>query len=163
MQFFDMKKYYIAYGSNMSVSQMKERCPTAVPVGTAILKDWELVFRYHATIEPKPGASVPVVVWEITDSDERNLDHYEGYPHYYEKQHVTVEMREFKSPQKKKIMAMVYVMVKERSPISPPSGAYLNVIAEGYDRFKFNGGILRKAVDEAAFINMDSDDYAHYH
>lgn len=163
MQIVDIRKYYIAYGSNMSVSQMKERCPDAVPVGTAALKDWELVFRYHATIEPKPGASVPVVVWEITDSDERNLDQYEGYPHYYEKQYVSVNMREFKTPYRHNIRAMVYVMVKDRSPITPPSGIYLNVIAAAYDRFKFNKTILRKAVDEAAFINMDSDDYAHYH
>ena len=153
----DLKKYYIAYGSNMSVSQMKDRCPDAVPIGTAILKDWELVFRYHATIEPKSGASVPVVVWEITSNDERNLDHYEGYPHYYEKQYVSVDMREFKSPYRHKVRAMVYVMVKDRSPISPPSGIYLNVIADAYERFKFNKTILRKAVDDAVFAYMDRE------
>lgn len=156
-----MKKYYIAYGSNMSVSQMKERCPDAVPVGTAILKDWELVFRYHATIEPKQGASVPVVVWEITDSDERNLDHYEGYPHYYEKQYVSVDMREFKTPYRHNVRAMVYIMIKERQQISPPSGVYLNVIADAYDKFKFNEAILRKAVDESIFAYMDNNEYAY--
>lgn len=156
-----MKKYYIAYGSNMSISQMRERCPDAVPVGTAILKDWELVFRYHATIEPKPGASVPVVVWEIKDSDERNLDHYEGYPHYYEKQYVSVDMREFKTPYRHKVRAMVYIMVKEHSQIFPPPGVYLNVIADAYDRFKFNEAILRKAVDDSIFAYMDNNGYAY--
>ncbi|MGN1231560.1 MAG: gamma-glutamylcyclotransferase, partial [Anaerotignum sp.] len=29
-----MKKYYIAYGSNLNVRQMKFRCPTARIVGT---------------------------------------------------------------------------------------------------------------------------------
>lgn len=145
----------------MSVSQMKERCTNAVPVGTAILKDWELVFRYHATIEPKPGASVPVVVWEITDSDERNLDYYEGFPNYYEKQYVSVDMREFRTTYRHKVRAMVYIMVKEHSQVSPPSGVYLNVIADAYERFKFNEAILRKALDESIFAYMGNDEFAY--
>ena len=38
-----MKRYYIAYGSNLNVSQMKYRCTTAKIVGTAIIKDYELL------------------------------------------------------------------------------------------------------------------------
>ena len=33
-----MKKYYIAYGSNLNVKQMKFRCPTARIVGTSVIK-----------------------------------------------------------------------------------------------------------------------------
>ncbi len=40
----------------------------------------------HATIAQKPGAAVPVGVWEIQSADELRLDQYEGYPHYYFKQ-----------------------------------------------------------------------------
>ena len=35
-----MKRYYIAYGSNLSVIQMAIRCPDAKVAGTAVLKDW---------------------------------------------------------------------------------------------------------------------------
>ena len=37
--------YYIAYGSNLNIAQMDERCPGAQPVCTAKLEDYELVFR----------------------------------------------------------------------------------------------------------------------
>ena len=39
------KKYYIAYGSNLSVEQMAQRCPDARIVGQAVLEDWELAFH----------------------------------------------------------------------------------------------------------------------
>ena len=62
------KRYYIAYGSNLNVEQMKHRCPDARVVGTATLEGWTLLFRgsktgSYLTIEPKEGSSVPVAVW----------------------------------------------------------------------------------------------------
>ena len=39
------KKYYIAYGSNLSVEQMSDRCPDAKIAGQAVLTGWELLFR----------------------------------------------------------------------------------------------------------------------
>ncbi len=58
-------KLYIAYGSNLNLSQMKHRCPTARVIGTSELKDYELVFRGSghnavATVEPCKGSTVPV-------------------------------------------------------------------------------------------------------
>ena len=78
-------KYYIAYGSNLSVEQMKIRTPDAVIVGTSILKDWRLLFRQFATIKKCKGYSVPVLVWKISGQDEKSLDRYEGYPRFYVK------------------------------------------------------------------------------
>ena len=40
-----MKKYYIAYGSNLNVRQMKFRCPTAKVVGTSVIKGYELLYK----------------------------------------------------------------------------------------------------------------------
>ena len=40
-----MSKYYLAYGSNLSVAQMAQRCPDAVYVGTAVLTDYRLLFK----------------------------------------------------------------------------------------------------------------------
>ena len=78
-------KYYIAYGSNLSVRQMAVRCSDAKVAGKAILPDWKLVFKVHATIEPCEGSEVPVLIWEISDRDEKYLDAYEGFPSYYVK------------------------------------------------------------------------------
>ncbi len=43
------KRYYIAYGSNLNVRQMRMRCPHATILGTANLKDWELLFKGSRT------------------------------------------------------------------------------------------------------------------
>lgn len=67
------KKYYIAYGSNLSVEQMADRCPDAKIVGQAVLAGWELLFRGCATIAPNLKKNTPVLVWEISERDEGNL------------------------------------------------------------------------------------------
>ena len=59
------KRYYIAYGSNLNVYQMRFRCPNARIIGTAVMPDYELLFKgsktgSYLTIEPKDGSSVPL-------------------------------------------------------------------------------------------------------
>ena len=122
-------KYYLAYGSNLNKRQMKRRCPDAVPIGTVTVKDYELVFRYVATIEPKPGAEVQCAIWRISKADELNLDRYEGYPRLYVKQDFSVVVKG------KPITAMAYVMTNGIRPIIPPSTEYLMTIMEGYADF----------------------------
>ena len=91
MQKNGKKRYYIAYGSNLNTQQMRFRCPNAVVMGTAELKDWRLVFKgsktgSYLTIEQAEGYTVPVAVWEVNEVDEASLDRYEGYPSFYYKQ-----------------------------------------------------------------------------
>ena len=94
-----MKRYYIAYGSNLNVRQMKFRCPTAKIVGTAVIGDYELLYKgsktgSYLTIEKKKGSVVPVAVWEVTAADEHNLDIYEGYPNFYYKKNMKIRLSE---------------------------------------------------------------------
>ena len=77
-------KYYLAYGSNLSVEQMNVRTPDAI-VGTGLLFGWRLLFRQFDTIEKFEGFSVPVLVWKISSQDEKSLDRYEGYSKFYGK------------------------------------------------------------------------------
>lgn len=77
------KRYYIAYGSNLNIYQMRFRCPTARIIGTAVVPDYELLFKgsktgSYLTIEPKKGSSVPVAVWETTAEDELHLTAMRG-------------------------------------------------------------------------------------
>ena len=93
------QRLYIAYGSNLNLEQMAFRCPTAKVVGKSELKDYELLFRGGrrgavATVEPKAGSTVPVLVWEIQKKDEASLDLYEGYPNFYDKQMLEIELDE---------------------------------------------------------------------
>lgn len=55
-------------------------------IGTAMIPDYELEFRGVATIVPKKGAEVPVLMWEIDQQDELNLNSYEGFPRLYRKE-----------------------------------------------------------------------------
>ena len=87
-------KFYIAYGSNLSVAQMKVRTPDAVIVGTDILKNWRLLFRTFVTIKKCKGYKVPVLVWKISPQDEKNLDRYEGYPKFYIKRNLKIDVTE---------------------------------------------------------------------
>ena len=125
-----MEKLYIAYGSNLNLAQMAARCPSARVYAKGALNNWELVYRgsrmnSHATIKRKAGSTVPVLVWKIQPKDEYRLDIYEGYPHYYFKKNIMVEIGE----RKKK--AMVYIMDERQLP-GRPSVSYIETIRQGY-------------------------------
>ena len=45
------KRYYIAYGSNLNIRQMRMRCPHARVVGTAVIKDYELLFAVRLSAQ----------------------------------------------------------------------------------------------------------------
>lgn len=145
-------KYYLAYGSNLSVAQMLRRCPDAVYVGTAVLKGMQLLFKgsgSYLTIESKRGRKVPVLVWKVSDADEKALDVYEGFPRFYRKEKVVVEVQSLTDGAvMDEVEAFVYIMDEGR-PLGRPSENYYAVCAEGYRRFGFNQRILQKAYRES--------------
>lgn len=135
-------KLYIAYGSNLNLRQMARRCPTAKPIDTGMLKDYQLTFWGVATIEKEIGAETPVGIWEITPSDEIALDRYEGYPHLYSKETVTVTTK------KGDVDAMVYVM-NEGQPMMP-NQSYYGTIEEGYMDVGLDLTYLHEALENTA-------------
>ena len=148
-----MPKYYIAYGSNLNVRQMARRCPTAKPIGTAVIHDYELLFKgsktgAYLTIEKKKGGSVPVAVWEVTDDDEKRLDRYEGYPAFYYKTDMKLPVKFLKTGETKTITAFVYIMHEDRK-ICIPSETYTGTCAIGYMNFGFDMGFLEKALKKS--------------
>lgn len=54
----EYRRLYIAYGSNINLEQMANRCPNSKVIGKEILKGYELEFRGVATIVPKENAEV---------------------------------------------------------------------------------------------------------
>ena len=122
------KKEYFAYGSNLNFEQMAYRCPEATAVGIAKLEGYELAFRRgYLTILPKEGASVKGLIWSITDHDESQLDCYEGYPKFYDKEVMTVTDMGGKPHE-----IMVYTMNKPyRDQLLPVSSRYNAVVLRG--------------------------------
>ena len=140
--------YYFAYGSNLDVSQMKERCPDARPVGTALLRDHALAFGGHspnwegapATVVPEEDSHVPGLVYELSYDEIRILDYYEGHPVRYERRrrpviHEDGEVRK----------AQIYVKEVD-GPFSHPPPSYLSVLKEAYQTLEFDRQILKRAL-----------------
>jgi hypothetical protein len=135
---------YAAYGSNLNLEQMAYRCPYATVLGPGELPDYELVFRGGtrgavATVEPKAGASVPVLIGELTPRDEAALDRYEGFPHLYRKEMLPIRFGD------KLAEVMVYVMNYGR-PLGEPSEYYMQTLVEGYKSAGFDISILEQTV-----------------
>lgn len=137
------ERIYLAYGSNLNLSQMEQRCPTAKKLGTTELTGFDLKFRggYKsavATVEPGNG-SVPALLWSISPKDEAALDRYEGWPRLYRKESVNVKLNG------KAVNAMVYVM-NEGHELGSPSVSYFSTILEGYRTAGFDPYFLADAV-----------------
>lgn len=142
------KRYYIAYGSNLAVDQMGLRAPDAKIAGTAILYGWQLLFKVHATIEPNEKRNTPALVWEISEKDERNLDRYEGFPGYYYKKDLQVEMFPADGGEPETVTAMAYIMADGRR-LAGPSFSYYKVLEDGYRAFHFPPHILEQALADS--------------
>ena len=145
------KRYYIAYGSNLNIYQMRFRCPTARIIGTAVVPDYELLFKgsktgSYLTIEPKKASSVQVAVWGTTAEDEAALDRYEGYPTFYYKKELTLPIKGIKTGKIRNRKVYVYIMHEDR-PIGVPSNQYVRTCLEGYRDFGFDISTLRSAYE----------------
>jgi hypothetical protein len=140
-------KLYVAYGSNLNLAQMEHRCPDARIVGKGVVQNYGIKYRgsktgAYATIIKEKGKTVPVLVWSISGQDERNLDIYEGFPRFYYKKQVTVQMENGK-----RIRAMAYIMFDAAKP-GIPSDYYIRTILEGYIANKLDINVLLASLDE---------------
>lgn len=121
-------KFYLAYGMNTNLDEMKFRCPNAVKLGVVTLPGYKLAFRKHCDIIKDDYETVDCVLWHISEDCEYHLDQLEGYPTYYDKTEVTVFFKD------KPIKAMVYFMTDTifSHPLSYPSQHYLDCVTDGY-------------------------------
>lgn len=154
------KTLYVAYGSNLNIPQMGARCPLARVHGVGRLEDYRLVFKAlgsyaYATIEPFVGGYVPVVVWEIHETDEIRLDQYEGFPTHYYKKQVRVCIGS------ETVEGMVYIM-NEKARYQLPSKHYFDVILEGYQSFGLKTHKLYEALYSRDTSDLDDSTLRHY-
>ena len=82
----DEKRLYFAYGSNLSLAQIKLRCPDHKPKGTAVLSNHRVVCNkkgdngvdFYAGIVCSPGYEVLGALYQLTEEDINRLDDSEG-------------------------------------------------------------------------------------
>ncbi len=156
---------YIAYGSNMSLQELRKHCPCAFAMGTAYLEGWILQCRgaYHRaylTLEPKEGGIVPAVVWDIAAGEEKALDEYEDCPNLYHKVRLQVEYLSIWTETPVQAEGFMYLM-NDGYPLAVPTEEYMTSCAMGYAVFQFPmEGLMatfRRAI-MAASENLDDPD-----
>jgi len=156
-----MSKYYIAYGSNLNINQMKRRCPTARAIGTGFIEDYELLFKgsktgSYLTIEKAEGKSLPVAIWKVTEFDEQALDRYEGYPTFYYKADVEIDIKGIKTGKEYRKKAFVYIMHEDRD-VGMPSKYYVMTCLEGYKTFGFSPKYLEDAILKSMEVSNENN------
>ena len=147
------KRYYIAYGSNLNIRQMRMRCPSARIIGTSEIPDYELIFKgsktgSYLTIEPKKGSRVPVAAWEVSAEDEQTLDRYEGFPTFYYKKEMLLPIKGIRSGKIRRRNTFVYIMHEDRV-LGVPSNFYMQTCLSGYKSFGFDPKFLHEAYDRS--------------
>ncbi len=147
------KRYYIAYGSNLNIRQMRMRCPSARIIGTSEIPDYELIFKgsktgSYLTIEPKKGSWVPVAAWEVSAEDEQALDRYEGFPTFYYKKEMLLPIKGIRSGKIRRRNTFVYIMHEDRV-LGVPSNFYMQTCLSGYKSFGFDPKFLHEAYDRS--------------
>lgn len=116
---------YFAYGSNLSLEQIKRRCPEAIPMVGVYLENYKLVYNKYADIIPCQGERVYGAIYELSINDLKILDEFEGYPYLYEKIDLKVQDSNGIFYE-----AFAYVMVEKGNKL--PEEDYLDIIKKGY-------------------------------
>ncbi|MBO6290862.1 MAG: gamma-glutamylcyclotransferase, partial [Selenomonas sp.] len=86
---------------------------------------------------------VPCYIWSITEADEKSLDRYEGYPTFYYKKTLPVELIDGGT-----IEGMAYIMHEERE-LGIPYANYFNNMREVYAIENWDDKILWDALDKS--------------
>jgi gamma-glutamylcyclotransferase (GGCT)/AIG2-like uncharacterized protein YtfP len=139
-------KYYFAYGSNMDLDQMKERCGNEFKfVAVVYLEGFKFVYDGYsekrkgsvANIVECSGEKVWGVLYEITENAEKKLDENEGYPFTYQKRYVTVKDKEGKEYK-------AFVYLRKPQEIGKPSKDYMNQIIKAAYAHKLPSSYIEK-------------------
>lgn len=124
---------YAAYGSNMDPRQMASRAPHSPQRGSGWVTGWRLTFGGEsrgwegalATLveADDPMSQVFVMLYELTEADERNLDEWEGADiGLYRKLRLRVHTLD------SDVLAWLYVLDDYEGGL--PSARYLGILAD---------------------------------
>lgn len=120
---------YFAYGSNMNVDQMADRCPGATVIGVGVLRDHRFVInrRGVATVVRSAGDEVHGVLWRVGAEHRETLDRLEGHHEdgRYDRLTMVVEVRG------ETVECELYV--DPDSAGGPPRDGYLDLVVTGAD------------------------------
>ena len=138
---------YAAYGSNINTKEMAKRCPNSKVYSYGWIKDYYLVSRTYLDIDKNPvtekddflnATIVPVLLWDIAESDWKSLDYYEGYPTLYKKETIKVVDK----PHGHSLVDAIFYNMVDKGESRPCMPDYQKRVREGYEEFGFNQQFL---------------------
>lgn len=136
---------YFAYGSNLDVVSMQNRCPQARVLSPGCLKGFRLAFTWHSTgwgcgvadVVESEQDEVWGIVYSISTSDLDALDRYEGYPTCYGRSQTTIQTRDTTLDN-----VWVYTVCKKGDFVSP-SRMYLDIMKSACTDYEFPDSYAR--------------------
>ena len=84
----------------------------------------------------------------MSESDERSLDRYEGFPNFYYKTEMSLDIKAIRTGKIRRRKCFVYIMHEERE-LALPSRSYVRTCIEGYFNFDFNTKYLKQAIQDS--------------
>ena len=144
-----MVKLYFAYGSNLCKKQMMDRCKNSKSLENYYLNDHKLCFCWNglstnpngvANIIKETGSKVPGVIYEISKSDEDELDRKEGYkltPKVYDRKYFKYKDQNI----------LYYVLYREYEPRKPKESYWKDKIYQGYKDHQLDTKYLKEALN----------------
>ena len=138
-----MQIKYFAYGSNLDLAQMKIRCPSSELISKGSLSGYRLTFnRYSsgwggvvADVIQGKDSEVWGLVFELSNSDLKRLDSYEGcyndQTSLYERWKAVIN-----TPKGQISDVWVYTVVKKQKFVQPTL-EYLQIIKDAAVRWNF--------------------------
>lgn len=129
---------YFAYGSNMDLALMKQRCPASELIDIGKLIGYRLDFTHYssgwesgvADIVSDNEYEVWGLVYQLSKSDLDSLDRHEGYPDIYNRFKTVIITRN-------NIKANVWVYSVVTKGNFKPTKAYLDIIKTSASIYQF--------------------------
>jgi len=118
---------------------MQLRCRDSEYIKNFILEGYKLSFcavsRSYgvANIIKKSGSKVPGGIWKISESDEKELDIYEGYPTLYTKDYFKLNNEE-----------VLFYIIKRNYVFKRPAREYVDIIHQGYKDCDLDSEYLKR-------------------
>ncbi len=138
-----MQIKYFAYGSNLDLAQMKIRCPSSELISKGSLSGYRLTFnRYSsgwgggvADVIQGKGSEVWGLVFELSNSDLKRLDSYEGC--YNDQTSLYERWKAVINTSKGQISDVWVYTVVEKQKFVQPTLEYLQIIKDAAVRWNF--------------------------
>ena len=149
---------YFAYGSNMSLKRLKERIPSAMPLGLYKLKGHQLKFhkvgkdgsgKGDAFYTNNPQDTIYGALFEFDPADKPTLDKIEGVGKGYNIKEVTVT-----NAKGERVSAYTYTATNIKADLLPFSW-YLNHVIVGAKEVGVPSEYLSDIINTASVEDLD--------